>query len=80
MKSYQEAVARISADHKLEAQALERRQWSERIDQHRAHQEQWSDLDRKHARDWFELRKRYRRPIGPAGQAILNGVMSCTRR
>lgn len=80
MRGYQEAVARVTAEHRLEAQALERKQWAERIDQQRAHREEWSDLDRKHARDWFDLRRRYKLPIGPAGQAILRGVMSCTRR
>lgn len=80
MKSYEQAVKHMTATHASQRATLRRAHEVAISDQMRAQSEEWAELDRQHSRDWFELRRIYKKPIGPAGLAMLAGVVSCTRR
>jgi len=80
MKSYEQATRDLSATHASQRGNLRAKQDAAIKDQMREHGEEWASLDRQHARDWFELRKQHKKPIGPAGLAMLAGVTNAYRR
>lgn len=80
MKSYEQALHDLVATHAAQRASLKSSQDAAVRDLVMANDEEWREMDRWHARDWFELRRQYKKPIGPGGLAMLAGASPCTRR
>jgi hypothetical protein len=78
MKSYETDLHAMCDAHHEQQAALRQQQDAEVADRRRAHAEQWEDLELRHQRDWFELRRKHKKPIGPAGLKFLAGAVGGT--
>lgn len=78
MKSYEHDLQAMVAQHRQQQADLLKAQDAENTDRRRAHAEQWDELDQRHQRDWFELRRLHKKPIGPAGRVFLGEAVLFT--
>lgn len=76
--TYERELAALCERQISERKEMSVAQAKERADLEAIHYAGRKELEEKQQREWFELRARLGKPIGPAGQHILGKQIPCT--